>query len=595
MFSIRVFATVFASGAILLVLRGAFESSNSVVQVSGGTEADGGVVGVAKVVELGTIWDQIETTPELKWTDCYTQLQCARLRVPLNYSDPKGPPASIALIRFPSPLAGTEEYKGPILLNPGGPGGSGVQLVVNAGQALSQLLGPNFDIVSFDPRGVGLSIPRASFFDTNVQRAMWGSVFDVLNATSDGLARAWGRAQLTGGLAAKHDQRHVFEHINTENTARDMLEIVEAHGRKKIQYWGFSYGTVLGATFASIFPDRIERLVLDGVVDSENYFATLWSNNLLDTDKTLQTFFDGCFEAGPIACPFYEPSPQAISRKLDDLTHHIFLNPVPVQTNISYGLVDYTLLRLTIFQSLYTPYAAFPLLGRALADLADGDGTLLYQFFEQPPFDCSCEAPAPLQPIRDGQTTILCTDGEEVRDTVKELRPFVDNLVGLSQWGEVWATIRIGCTAWPKQQKKHFRGPFVGNTSHPILWVGNTADPVTPVALAHKMAKGFPGSVVLTQDSPGHCSIAAPSSCSQRYIRDYFMHGTLPREGIVCPVDSPIFPQPQLSTSVNAESEAPQQPLGKGKGPVPSDPEMGDVLERLRKSFRVPSPLWLGI
>ncbi|KAF9489054.1 hypothetical protein BDN71DRAFT_1456595 [Pleurotus eryngii] len=107
------------------------------------------------------------------------------------------------------------------------------------------------------------------------------------------------------------------------------------------------------------------------------------------------------------------------------------------------------------------------------------------------------------------------------------------------------------------------------------------------------MAKGFPGSVVLTQDSPGHCSIAAPSSCSQRYIRDYFMHGTLPKEGIVCPVDSPIFPQPQPRAAVDAG--APQQPLGKGRGPVPSDPEMSDVLERLRKSFRVPSPLWLGI
>ncbi|KAL4251257.1 Serine protease/Carboxylesterase S33, partial [Pleurotus pulmonarius] len=348
MFNSRVFAGVFAAGAALLVLRGAFESSrNSIVQVSTGAKVDGAVGGAESVVEPSDIWNQIKTTPELKWTDCYAQLQCARLRVPLNYSDPQGAPASIALIRFPSPLAGTDEYKGPILLNPGGPGGSGVLLVANAGQALSQLLGPNFDIVSFDPRGVGLSVPRASFFDTNVQREMWGSAFDVLNATSDGLVRAWGRAQLMGGLAAKHDQRHVFEHITTENTARDMLQIVEAHGREKIQYWGFSYGTVLGATFASIFPDRVERLVLDGVVDSENYFATLWSNNLLDTDKTLQTFFDSCFEAGPIACPFYEPSPAAISRKLDDLTHHIFLNPVPVQTNISYGLVDYARLRLT--------------------------------------------------------------------------------------------------------------------------------------------------------------------------------------------------------------------------------------------------------
>ncbi|KAL4257974.1 Serine protease/Carboxylesterase S33 [Pleurotus pulmonarius] len=485
------------------------------------------------VSQPGLIWDDLETSTELKWTECYTQpLQCARFQVPLNYSDPEGTTASIAVIRFPSPLAGTEEYKGPILLNPGGPGASGVEMVEGSGEMFSQLLGPNFDIVSFDPRGIGFSTPRGSVFPTEAQRQLY--------------------------------------------LERDMLRIVEAHGEEKIRYWGFSYGTVLGATFAALFPDRIERLVLDGVVDAENYFATLYSNNLLDTDKALQSFFDSCFEGGPDLCPFYESSPQAIARKLDELTQSIFLRPVPVVTSLSYGLVDYSRLRNTIFLSLYSPYTDFPRLAQGLADLARGNGTTLYQFLETPAFDCACGTQAPLQPVLDGRNVIGCTDGKEVSDTFEESESYLRDLLLQSQWAELWATLRISCLGWPKQEKKHFQGPFVGNTSHPILWIGNTADPVTPVASAHKMAKGFPGSIVLTQDSPGHSSMSAPSTCTAGHVREYFLNGTLPAEGVVCPVDGPIFSAQKASTLEARQVEGEDQIL--------------QVLERLRQTFRVASP-----
>ncbi|KAL4259938.1 Serine protease/Carboxylesterase S33 [Pleurotus pulmonarius] len=532
----------------------------------------------------GFIWNKLETSPELKWTDCYTQLQCARLQVPLNYSNPEADAASIAVIRLPSPLAGTDDYKGPIIIIPGGPGGSGVELIVDNSAVLPQVLGANFDIVSFDPRGVGRSTPRASFFDTEAQRRFFDTSFDVINATSDSLARIWARAQITGVLAAQHNKNNIFEHFNTESTARDMLQIVEAHGQKNIQAWGFSYGTVLGATFASLFPDRIDRLVLDGVLDAEDYFATRWSNSLLDTDKTLQAFFDGCVEGGPDLCPFYESSPEAISRKLDDLTRTIFLRPVPVKTDISYGLVDYERLRITIFRSLYSPYADFPILAQGLADLMNGNGTVLYQMLEQPAFDCACGSPAPLTSIADGGTAIMCTDGVEVRDTVEELEPFVQGLLRESQWGEVWAGIRIGCTAWPKQEKRHFKGPFLGNTSHPILWIGNTADPVTPIAGAHKMAKGFPGSVVLTQDSPGHCSIAAPSVCTIGFVQAYFMNGTLPDEGVVCPVTQPIFSGQPVGGVVGSTKRRDLEVKEE------KDEELVRALTRLRENFRVPTP-----
>ncbi|KAF4602732.1 hypothetical protein EYR40_005949 [Pleurotus pulmonarius] len=470
----------------------------------------------------------------------------------------KASPSSLPTSSLPSPLAGTDDYKGPILFNPGGPGGSGVQMIADGGAAFSELLGANFDIVSFDPRGVGLSIPRVSFFDTEAQRQFFGS-FDVVNATSDGLARIWARAQITGALAARHNQHNILEHFNTENTARDMLKIVEAHGQRNIQYWGFSYGTVLGATFASLFPGRIDRLVLDGVVDAEDYYATLWSKNLLDADKTLQIFFDDCFEAGPDVCPFYEPSPQAISRKLDDLTRAIFLRPVPVVTDISYGLVDYARLRMSIFQSLWSPYAFFPQLAQGLADLINGNGTTLYQIMEQPLFDCSCGTPTPPTIIADGGIAISCTDGEE---------------------GHSWATLvtLYSGSETPQTQLHRLQGKDVLEIRDTVLLN------VFPSSRARKMAQGFPGSVVLAQDSPGHCSIAAPSVCTAKFIRAYFMNGTLPNEGVVCPVDVPIFLEQSLGTRDHTMRRAVGVNLG-GK-----DEDIVQAIAHLRESFRVPLP-----
>lgn len=174
-----------------------------------------------------------------------------------------------------------------------------------------------------------------------------------------------------------------------------MLKITQAYGYEKIQYWGFSYGTVLGAIFASVFPDKVGRIIIDGVVDADNYYATLWSNNLEDSDKTLQAFFGGCFSAGPQNCRFYAGSLKAISNRLDTLYEKIRTNPIPVKLESSYGVLDYPRLRATIFLSMYTPRTAYATLAQALANSELGNGTLLFNMMMMTPFydkfDCSCD------------------------------------------------------------------------------------------------------------------------------------------------------------------------------------------------------------
>ncbi|KAF7370114.1 Abhydrolase-4 domain-containing protein [Mycena sanguinolenta] len=504
-------------------------------------------------------WESISPTEKLVWIDCYANQQCARLKVPLDYSHPGGASAAMALIRTPSAVPhDSPNYRGPVLINPGGPGGSGVDTVAAAGTLLSTIIGPEFDIIGFDPRGIGRSTPRISFFGSRAERQIWTvesvSTFSV-NSSADALARAWARGIVLGQLAGKGDNGSL-RFMTTDHTARDMLKIVQAHGRDKLQYWGFSYGSVLGATFAAMFPQHVGRLIIDGVMDSEDYYATKWSKNLFDADKTWMSFINGCVAAGPAGCALHAPTAAEIIEKVDKVYASLRKRPIPVQTDTSSGLVDWSMVRATIFASLYSPYAMFPTLARILADLHEGNGTTLFKLLEQPAFQCACDpAQYQFERLLDATSGIICNDGERVSPAYEDLVGHYGRLSETSSWADVWERPRMPCLGWPDFPKNHFRGPFVANTSFPLLLIGNTMDPVTPLWAAKKMSEGFAGSVVLTQDSPGHCSVASVSICTFIYIRQYFLDGRLPQPGTVCPVDVPLFP-PSPSPDVADEDQA---------------------------------------
>ncbi|KAF8905805.1 TAP-like protein-domain-containing protein [Gymnopilus junonius] len=475
-------------------------------------------------------WETLPPSRNLEWVKCYQRHECARLLVPLNYSDPNGPEAAIALIRKPSEFeAGSEYYRGPVLFNPGGPGESGVDTVLRGGDLLGKIIGPQFDVVGFDPRGVSRSTPHATFFRTEVERELWGWNTDaIVNNTGAGI---------TPPGNAEHSQ---------------------GSWKVKATILGFltRYGSILGATFAAMFPNNVERLVIDGVADSEDYYATLWSNNLLDTDKALETFFAGCAEAGPEGCAFWAPTPEDIKQNLTVLYDSLRHRPIPIKTGNNYGVLEYGFLKAIVFNALYSPWATYPFLAQAIAKLAVGDGSMLFETAIPPPYQCSCgSSEEAYNNIREAQIAIMCNDGDDIPEDLKSSQEYFDKLAESSSWAELWARIRLDCVGWPKFPKAHFQGPFVANTSHPILLIGNTADPVTPLWAAKKMSKGFNNSVVLTQDSPGHSSVAAPSLCTQTYIRNYFIHGTLPEPGTVCETIGKPFPEVSISADLLMASE----------------------------------------
>ncbi|KAL1651313.1 hypothetical protein SLS58_000652 [Diplodia intermedia] len=562
-------------------------------------------------------WDAIPSTKHLAFQPCYRDFRCTRVQLPLDWWNGTFPDrhVSLAVTMLPAKVPVTDpRYGGPVLLNPGGPGGSGVDLVTARGLAIQTLIdspvdpaseapenstSKYFDVVGFDPRGIGRTTPGAHCFRSAAIRESWNLRLDsqgILGSSDAVLGRRWSMVNALGAsCAGRHDEGDVKHYVTTASVARDMLEVAELFGQyreaetwriltedaiemceargvcaslqlpeiyvpgtEKLQYWGFSYGTLLGSTFASMFPDRVGRLVLDGVVHGSNYMKTLWSDNLDDTEKTMQAFYDRCAEAGPTACPLADGNSTAadIQSKALAVLDKMYHNPISVKGEFP-EIVTWSDVRLFMFIALYEPLQAFPRMAEMLAAVARGDedGEMEDYLTGKHFFACAAKGNDTDIAQVDGEASmaIMCSDGDPQdfldMDGMEEHWRKLDAIS--PSVGAMWAGHRMNCANWkfrPLYRFTDFKPEFGGDTANPILWIGNTADPVTPLVNAHKMKSLFPGSEVLTQNSPGHCSLAAYSPCTVGYIRNYFNKGSLPAPDTLCePVEIPfVDPSPEL-------------------------------------------------
>jgi pimeloyl-ACP methyl ester carboxylesterase len=475
----------------------------------------------------------------LAWTDCtrspeFGLVECAKARVPLDYDHPNGEMTEIALARIRAPDQANR--KGSVFVNFGGPGSPAVSVVRSgAVQGFSALLNNQFDLIGFDPRGVGESTPLQCW-DSEEQRAAFLASVPVFPFTRDQERPFYDKFSNSAPLCFGRNQR-IVEHMSTADVARDLDLLREAVGDKQLTYLGFSYGSHLGSTYANLFPSKVRAVVIDGVLDPRLWSAGLHSvSGNVDAPEVFAEFIRLCDEAAG-ACALRGPG-GALAR-YDGLRKKLRANPLVLAdgTRFSYD----TLIEQTN-GALYTPetWREFAQALAMLADAADGQAGMADQAravlrgidkrIEQarPPrtdYDNSFEA----------FSGVACSDAKFPRffEAYSAIGAYAerDSFLGPFWWWQ----LATPCSAWPAA-KDRYAGPWATRTANPVLVVGNYFDVATGYRGAVDASRLLRGSRLLSYAGWGHTAFRR-SACARAYTAAYLYDGTLPPEGTVCPAN----------------------------------------------------------
>jgi pimeloyl-ACP methyl ester carboxylesterase len=321
-----------------------------------------------------------------------------------------------------------------------------------------------------------------------------------------------------------------------------------SEGKEKLQYWGVSYGTVLGQTFASMFPDRTKRIIVDGVVDVIDYIQGLWIDNLLDFNKTLDWFYTSCANAGPEKCALAETGSTTgdIRERTEAILQHLYWHPV-LSSGTLPDVLTWSFATRALAGSLYSP-TQWAQVAQILEAVEGADSSPVVEQLGVGDYP-QCDDVPDTVVTPDAEAAIACGD-VYLRDadfTLKDAQAHYERLRQLSPlFAPYWSLLRYQCGAWKTRAEYSYQGPFAASKDSgiaPILFIGNTADPVTPGRFAHEAAKNYDGARALTVDSPGHTSLALPSTCVIHVVRAYIHTGELPNDGTVCQPDQLPFDQ----------------------------------------------------
>ncbi|KAH7334281.1 Alpha/Beta hydrolase protein [Rhizoctonia solani] len=524
---------------------------------------------------------QASNTGTISWTTCpdVNSTQCAFLEVPMDYTNPNNNvTVSIFLRNYPATVP-AEQRLGSILFNPGGPGGSGSGAVASMGDNLSKMVDGRYDIIGFDPRAVNLTGPSTACHDVELkfmERAydlhMQGVPLPHISGAAEiaHVAKVSAIQSSHNAACVQNGNHEMLRNSGTVAVVKDMERIVQALGEDGLNYIGWSYGTIIGATFAAIRPNLVKRMVLDGVWDAQLYSTdTLeWGRSWLqDTPKTYAGFISTCIEAGPAQCALAitkqnkTETVEGLEKRLDALYTKLGREPLVFgDSPVGPGILQAHNVQLVVFSFLYIP-GAWQMLAEGLALLEQGDGLPFYSAINGRPYGIVPESyfqnvfnrsmQKSSVATRESQYPIMCGDLLELNITVEEYAEYFREMRNLSPMGEQPALIIGGCRGWSFRATERYTGPWttergLNKTRFPILFINLDADPVTPLPSAVKMSRGFglESASLLIQQGFGHPSNAHPSLCTAKNIRDYFVDGKVPENGTYCtPEPGWIYPR----------------------------------------------------
>ncbi|WP_139738477.1 alpha/beta hydrolase [Actinomyces wuliandei] len=505
---------------------------------------------------------------DLAWGSCEDGsegYECATLTVPLDYDQPDGQTITLALKRLPASDGDAEG--GSLFLNPGGPGGSGVDLVPAASTFFTPETLATYDVIGFDPRGVGSSTPLTCWSQEELEAELdqqAGARIDTSTDTPETTPQtapedataaseqassaadyvAYGQAD--AAACEQYSQvPELLDHMDATTVVQDMDVMRGVVGDQKLNFLGFSYGTYLGAIYAERFPDTVGRVVLDSAMDPSIGRAQIRSDNIAHDEYALNTYVESCLAEE--ACPLTGPKEEALAQ-LDTFLTNLDADPLPVDE------VDITLNRavtLSLIQYLSQQrQVLWPSLTKALGQAVNGhDGTLLLSMYRETwimknqgsdPLEQAPKTAEELISDKNSEAAfnaVFCSDYPDTGDEaaweahaadLKESFPF--------SYSEDLAYIDAFCHGWGHAEDARDPAPVSASGSDPILVVGVYDDAQTPypwsVALADQLDSGH----LLSVNEALHGS-AGSNTCSTQAINTFLTEGTLPEEGEICPAD----------------------------------------------------------
>jgi len=476
--------------------------------------------------------------PELHWNSCHDEFQCATARVPLDYRHPGDTKISIAVVRH----VATDPAKriGSLFVNGGGPDQQ-IEGFLAAYPGLPAIVRQRFDVVTFDPRGFGLSTAVRCFPSPAAERHFLSGLppFPV-GARQES---AWVRTWVAFDARCASRKAGLLDHDTTADVARDMNVLREAVGDRLLNFVGLSYASGLGAVYANLFPAAVGRMVLDANLDPVAWTRpvgslTTWLRMHSDQANAanMRAFLRLCGQATTTACAFSAGTPSATQAKWQTLLRRLSRHPVtagdPPRT---YTYAD------AIESVPLSTVSAWQQGARLLQQLWAASAR---RSTATPAATADRTAAAPTAYTGQEQgLAVLCSDSPNPRRLSAYAADARLAYARSGAVGPVWVWPTVACARWPGHgAADRYTGPWNRPTAHTILLLGNTGDAVLPyrdtLAMEHDLARAR----VLTIAGYGHTALSNPSTCAFGYELGYLQTGALPPSGTVCRQDTAPFP-----------------------------------------------------
>ena len=453
---------------------------------------------------------------QLEWSECSDGFECSSFSAPIDYANPADGAMQISVIR----KLATGTALGSLVLNPGGPGGSGIEYTTYAEYVVSDTLRENFDIVGFDPRGVGFSTPVECLDDEQTEEyiALDGSPDDQTE-----IDQAQAMSELFAQSCATNSP-DTYKFLDTISAARDVDILRALLGDEKLNWLGKSYGTFLGATYADLFPERVGRMLLDGAIDPTLTNEKLSYGQALGFELALTRFVDDCVTKSD--CPLSASGAAGVS-EVGDLLIELDANPITLDDG---RLFTQAMGTLGVVGSLYDKQYGWPELRTNLGLAFDGDFSGLassVDFYTGRQSDGSYKDNS-----NDAIAAVNCLDRPD-RATTEETAALASEWKKVApNFGEYLAWSNISCSYWQAEATgvpKEITAPGTPT----ILVVGTVNDPATPYAWSQALATQLSKGVLLTLDGDGHTAYYQGSKCIDEIVDNFYLTGEV-EDGITC-------------------------------------------------------------